>query len=134
MLFAFAIKISASQKEVFEFVSDYDKLKKTVPNNIKISPIGSPIAEVGGKSKWELTTKEGKVIAWEEVYTKVVPNELLAFSKVDKPEEFEGGFTLYGAHKGTLLVLWEKMKNSPNPSHHEEVMKSQLEKIKQFLE
>lgn len=70
------IEIDRSVHDVFEFCRDFENFPRVVQSLHKV------VDYQDGRSRWEVMTPGGEVIAWDAEVTKYVPNVVLAWRSV----------------------------------------------------
>ena len=132
--FAVSVKIHASPKEVFKFLTTIANINLITSNTIHVTHISSPIARVGQRTKWTVQKPDNTTTSWEEVYTRVDENRVLQFEKWGARDAMRGGYYLFPSFNGTLLVYNKTLDPAPNPEQHIQGLQNKLKRIKEHIE
>lgn len=74
------IEVHRPIHEVFAFCKDFENFPKI------FGSLHSVIDYQDGRSHWEAFTASGRVVAWDAVVTKYVPNSVIAWSSVPRSD------------------------------------------------
>jgi uncharacterized membrane protein len=76
LAFDASIEIGRPVADVFAFFKDFENFPRV------IGSVRSVLDYQDGRSHWELYTPSGRVVAWDAVVTKYVPNSVIAWESV----------------------------------------------------